>query len=59
MAVALFTITLNRPDRSYTGRLCHRKTSDRSNLDKVPGLATHNINANDLIWDFFVKHPMP
>jgi polyhydroxybutyrate depolymerase len=32
---------------------------NRPTIDKLLGPATHNINANDLIWDFFVKHPMP
>ncbi len=26
---------------------------------KILGKSTQNISANDLMWDFFIKHPMP
>ena len=28
-------------------------------VEEVIGLTTHEISANDLMWDFFVAHPMP
>jgi polyhydroxybutyrate depolymerase len=27
-------------------------------METVLGKATHQISANDMIWDFFQKHPM-
>ena len=28
-------------------------------LEDLLGVTTHEISANDLMWDFFVAHPMP
>lgn len=49
------------PGGKYGGKACERRPNGLicSKWKKIVGKMNHNVNANELMWDFFSKHSLP